>query len=246
MADDEQQFEVLTAQDYANALAELELTDSQRSMLRAHYQADQHTISVTEMAHAMGWATFHGANLHYGKLAPGVSEALGAKVELFLLALATFDKASPTEHWQLTLRPAVADALELTGLVTPQGLRRVVDEVEPGDDILIEGAIDEIRVNAYERNPVARQLCIDHYGLACHICGFDFEAMYGVAGRGIIHVHHLVPLAELAGEHEVDPIADLRPLCANCHLMVHSRRPALDIEDVRVALAGAQPVAVAE
>ena len=38
------------------------------------------------------------------------------------------------------------------------------------------------------------------------------------------------------GEHEVDPIADLRPVCPNCHSVLHSRVPAYRIEDVRAFL----------
>jgi predicted HNH restriction endonuclease len=37
----------------------------------------------------------------------------------------------------------------------------------------------------------------------------------------------------LAREYVVDPVADLRPVCPNCHAVLHSRRPAYSIEEVR-------------
>lgn len=58
---------------------------------------------------------------------------------------------------------------------------------------LIEGAVKRVSVNAYERNPVARKLCIAAHGCRCAACNFDFDAVYGELGRGFIHVHHLRP-----------------------------------------------------
>ncbi|MEH2181662.1 HNH endonuclease [Nostoc sp.] len=83
-----------------------------------------------------------------------------------------------------------------------------------------EGSIEQIAVNVYERNPDARQKCIKHYGGICQVCGFSFEEVYGVIGEGYIHVHHLKPLSEIGKKYELDPIQDLRPVCANCHAMI--------------------------
>lgn len=102
-----------------------------------------------------------------------------------------------------------------------------------GQDSLREGAVSRIVVNAYERNPAARRACIEHYGSACAVCHFDFEEFYGDLGRGYIHVHHLRELASIGEEYQVDPIADLRPVCPNCHAMLHRRQPALSIESLR-------------
>ena len=86
---------------------------------------------------------------------------------------------------------------------------------------LSEGAKRSITVNAYERNPVARNRCIKHHGTNCCICGFSFGAVYGEEATGYIHVHHLRPLAEIGREYVVDPVEDLRPVCPNCHAVVH-------------------------
>lgn len=99
-----------------------------------------------------------------------------------------------------------------------------------------EGTSHQVSVNVYERNPNARRACIDHYGAACVICGFSFEQAYGSIGREYIHVHHLVPLSAVGEEYQVDPISDLRPICPNCHAMVHRKQPPYSVEEVRQML----------
>lgn len=87
---------------------------------------------------------------------------------------------------------------------------------------LKEGAKKQVLVNSYERNYKARQICIEHYGCLCSVCGFDFAKFYGEEFKGKIHIHHLKALSEINGEYEVNPISDLRPVCPNCHLALHS------------------------
>ena len=101
---------------------------------------------------------------------------------------------------------------------------------------LPEGAVRKITVNAYERNPKARKKCIAAHGTTCCICGFMFGAFYGPDAEGYIHVHHLRPLSESDGEYQVDPIEDLRPVCANCHAVLHLGGECRSIEDVRKML----------
>jgi len=108
------------------------------------------------------------------------------------------------------------------------------DEIE--NQTLSEGAKKQVIVNAYERNPKARQECIKYYGAKCFICGFDFEKKYGEIGRGFIHVHHIKPLSEINEEYEVNPIQDLRPVCPNCHAMIHKKKPAYSIEEIQSLL----------
>jgi 5-methylcytosine-specific restriction enzyme A len=61
------------------------------------------------------------------------------------------------------------------------------------------------------------------------VCGFNFERVYGALGGDFIHVHHLVPVTSLRREREVDPVADLVPVCPNCHAMIHQVTPPLEI-----------------
>ncbi|MDR6742034.1 5-methylcytosine-specific restriction protein A [Herbaspirillum sp. 1173] len=114
------------------------------------------------------------------------------------------------------------------------------DEVDPSLKY-IEGAVFQVLINGYERNLEARKKCLDHYGFKCSVCAFDFEEEYGVLGKRYIHVHHLIPLAEIAQEYEVDPIKDLRPLCPNCHAMIHRLgvvRTIEELQEIRQAARG--------
>ncbi|AYZ13724.1 HNH endonuclease [Chryseobacterium arthrosphaerae] len=110
------------------------------------------------------------------------------------------------------------------------------DEEIEKDKILIEGLTKQITVNIYERNPIARSKCIEHFGAVCKVCDFDFEQKYGVLGKGFIHVHHILDLSLIKKEYEVDFKKDLVPVCPNCHTMLHKRKPALQIDELRKLL----------
>jgi 5-methylcytosine-specific restriction endonuclease McrA len=109
---------------------------------------------------------------------------------------------------------------------------RLPEEVS-GGSIHSEGSVQQILVNRYERDPQAREECIKHYGPSCSVCGFDFGAAYGMLVEGFIHVHHLKPLSEIGEEYEVDPVADLRPVCPNCHAVIHHGGGCRGIEEVK-------------
>lgn len=96
-----------------------------------------------------------------------------------------------------------------------------------------EGLTKKIYVNVYERNLEARRKCIEHYGSNCYICNFKFVNFYGKIGEDFIHVHHLKQLSEIGQEYELDPIKDLRPVCPNCHAMLHRKTPAYTIEELK-------------
>jgi len=99
----------------------------------------------------------------------------------------------------------------------------VYPDSEDVEDTIIEGAVKKVSVNAYERNPIARMKCIEHYGSTCAICGLDFGKYYGEFASGFIHVHHIKPIHEIGKEYVVDPINDLIPVCPNCHAMLHKK-----------------------
>lgn len=99
-----------------------------------------------------------------------------------------------------------------------------------------EGAAVEVLVNVYERDPRARRKCIEHFGASCSVCGFDFGAIFGEIGEGFIHVHHLRKLSDIGIEYEFNPIQDLRPVCPNCHAMLHRRDPPYTIDELRELL----------
>jgi len=101
-----------------------------------------------------------------------------------------------------------------------------------------EGAKLSIIINAFERNAAARKACIEHFGAKCAACTFDFSERYGPIGEGFIHVHHVVPIGTIGTEYEIDPIADLIPVCPNCHAMIHQVDPPLTILQLQGLLCG--------
>ena len=89
---------------------------------------------------------------------------------------------------------------------------------------------------AYERNKKLvdrkKQQAIQRFGkLACEVCGFDFKAIYGDRGAGFIECHHTLPVSELVGPRQTS-LDELALLCANCHRMVHARRPWLSLAEL--------------
>lgn len=97
----------------------------------------------------------------------------------------------------------------------------------------VEGSPITVNSKRYERNRVAREMCIEHYGCSCSVCNFNFESIYGDVGKGFIHVHHVVPMAERATEYNLNPIRDLRPVCPNCHAMIHKTNPCMTIKELK-------------
>lgn len=96
--------------------------------------------------------------------------------------------------------------------------------IQPDNDSgwLTEGRGTPQTTNRYERNKKARELCIAKHGESCVVCGFNFGDRYGELGHGFIVVHHLKPVASGGGKQQrVDPQKDLRPVCPNCHAMLH-------------------------
>jgi hypothetical protein len=105
---------------------------------------------------------------------------------------------------------------------------------------LTEGTSKTTSVTLYERSAIARQQCIAHHGTACYACGFSFGETYGETADGYIHVHHLKAVSKRGGKYVVNPIKDLRPICPNCHAVIHLRMPPLSILELRRMLKSAQ------
>lgn len=153
----------------------------------------------------------------------------GAVVHLFHRS----DNRDPFTYAGLVNAIRVQDAEPVKVLWEVLGEEIAVTEEISSPERFIEGATRRVSVNAYERDRNARQECLVHYGATCTVCQFDFEARYGELGRGYIHVHHLVPLASIGEEYLVDAINDLRPVCPNCHAMLHRTDPPLRPDELR-------------
>ena len=113
-----------------------------------------------------------------------------------------------------------------------------IPEEIPGDQKFEEGAAVQILINRYERDPAARRRCIAHHGAVCAACGLSLADQYGPEVDGLIHVHHLTPLSSVGKQTVIDPIRDLRPVCPNCHAVIHSTRRPRTIQQVKKMMLG--------
>lgn len=219
------------------------LSDIHSRILQVQYEAPERAVTAVELAQALGYSRYSTANLVYGRLARILAVALNCTtppldggVERWWPVLAAGIPATTTRPFQWVMHESLAQALEQRGWV--KGLAHTTpEEITPSEArTLWEGATRQIQVNAYERNPVARRRCIAHYGAVCYICCFNFAERYGPVGEGVIHVHHERPLSTIGETYEIDPVLDLKPICPNCHAIIHRRTPAYSVDEVRAML----------
>jgi predicted HNH restriction endonuclease len=119
-----------------------------------------------------------------------------------------------------------------------QTVKNDIDAEQAQEDFYYkDGKVIEYHGTRYERNPVNRARAIEIHGTICKACGFDFEKVYGERGRGFIEVHHINPLFSIDKETEINPEADLVPVCSNCHRMIHRKKnTVLTIEELKLLL----------
>lgn len=252
-----------TVDEYVSGLSAIRsrINESQLRLLQEQYYAPNHTATATQLAELIGIESGRGAvNLLYGRLGRLFCEATGFEPSQrevgthrwWSVWSSGYEERNPYRFfWKM--HPEVAEALERLSWVNPNqeyqinssGSKQLniigiyPDEVA-SEEIFREGSVRQVSVNAYERDPKARQKCIDHYGLSCSVCSFNFGEFFGELGEGFIHVHHLRPISEIAREYEVDPVKDLRPVCPNCHAMIHRRSPPLSIEELQVLVSNSK------
>ena len=141
-----------------------------------------------------------------------------------------------------TLYEAHRDSLDvLTGFSlddSEPALRQIAtnNPIEILDDALIREG--QLRLRTTEYRTRSRQLRISavrHFSrsgyIHCSACEFEFGKAYGSIGRGYVQIHHLKPVSFMRGEAMSmgDALANVRPLCANCHQMAHRKTPPLKI-----------------
>lgn len=208
-------------------------------VLQALLFAQHHAASAGQLRRLLGLSAVIQVNSAMGRIGRKVQEAFGAHPDglepdeyEWWHVIAT-GAHTPDRGFVWQLRNEVVEALVASGYSRHGQV--LESELESGEP-LVEGATREVRVNAYERNPVARARCIEAHGAVCAACGLDFGAAYGDFAAGFIHVHHLKPLASIGAEYEVDPVEDLRPVCPNCHAVIHITNPPRTVQDVQILL----------
>jgi hypothetical protein len=92
----------------------------------------------------------------------------------------------------------------------------------------------------FARNPKLAREAKERAAYRCEVCGFHFVELYGDIGRDFLEAHHLDPLAdrpELEWSNEVRTLLErVAAVCSNCHRMLHRRRPAYTLEELRVVI----------
>jgi 5-methylcytosine-specific restriction protein A len=211
----------------------------QRRILEALLSAGPKGLTAGQLARLLGCKNQVEINGGLGRLAHAIYDQLGVHPDglkqgefQWWHVVATGSKSAQGWHW--SLRPAVVVALNELGF--HDSAQQLPDEVCATAGLL-EGAVREEHMNAYERNPIARRLCLETHGYGCSACSFDFGVAYGPGAANYIHVHHLIPLAEIGEEYEVDPVRDLIPVCPNCHAVIHRRMPPYSIQEMKEMLA---------
>jgi 5-methylcytosine-specific restriction protein A len=74
--------------------------------------------------------------------------------------------------------------------------------------------------------------------LECEVCDFDFASRYGERGHGFMEAHHTRPVHTLLPGDKTR-LTDLALVCANCHRMIHAKRPWLTVDQLKAALVSA-------
>lgn len=210
------------------------LAAGDREIIQSILYSRDHSSSALQLKSLLGLKSIVQANAAIGRLGKKIYQLLGehpdglelGEFQWWTVAATGYRDKNLGFVW--SLRKEVVSGLVAAGYSTI-GIA-LPDEVSSS---LREGTLMRITVNAYERNPVARARCIATYGTNCAACGFDFGSMYGPEAEGYIHVHHLVQISEIGEDYEVDPITDLRPVCPNCHAVIHMSNPPKTIEQAR-------------
>lgn len=123
--------------------------------------------------------------------------------------------------------------VDLDSFTNPDVDEPSIDETEEeAEKRQVEGRVTEAKVLRRQRNRAARERCLIKSGYKCYICDFDFEKVYGEIGKGFLEVRHKRPISTYDEEHEI-PQSELVALCSNCHSMVHRRKEAMDVDELK-------------
>ncbi len=238
--DEKHKIDELSKSDWIIILQNREITtEYDLSIFQALYSFENHQAYASQIGLILGHTgktPQSSINLEIGKYAKRIAKDFdiiftirsNEKFKYWDLFFKGWEEGS---FFMWKLKPEIVGALEDTGLTGINLIAEEIPEKETAD--LFEGAKKTVTINAYERNSKARKVCIDYWGTKCSVCGFDFEKVYGSIGKGFIHVHHLIPVAQIGKSYQINPINDLRPVCPNCHSMIHSQNPPLSIEKVK-------------
>jgi predicted restriction endonuclease len=119
------------------------------------------------------------------------------------------------------------------------------------NEVIREGRQDAKESRVRSRSRKLRDAALAHYRDAdghvrCAVCGFDFEETYGELGKDYIELHHEKPICQYSDEGVEQilsqAVQNMRPLCANCHRMIHrDRKRHRTVEELKVCYLSSRP-----
>lgn len=115
------------------------------------------------------------------------------------------------------------------------------------ENIIIKEWIEKFRkVKIYERSNILRNRAIDFFkkedwNLYCECCSFSFDLFYwNNISKNYIEIHHKRPIFQYEWEdinkNIESALANLAPLCSNCHRMIHKEKNTRNIEYIIEAI----------
>ena len=222
--------------------------------LLGHIQVGQ-VLTWEEAAKALGTQDLWEAEFHI-LAEPGSGEEIRKIPVNHLADRLRFVSTKGNDHLTLTdgavnpqqlqamrlLDPAAVPLLAREPSIRPRERQARMEQPIPptneqmADPTYAEGGTILVEMTRYERDPRARQACLDHYGACCQVCEVPMDRIYGRAMTGYIHIHHIRPLAKQGTHHRVDPTHDLLPVCPNCHTYLHQEDPPISIARARTQI----------
>lgn len=110
------------------------------------------------------------------------------------------------------------------------GISTLRKKMTTSQNVFDEGFRKQIVREISVRDRQVVQQAKEKHGTICVVCNFDFAKVYGTHGDGFIEMHHLFPIA--MGKRKTN-VEDLRPVCPNCHRMLHKGTKLVSIEDLK-------------
>lgn len=229
----------ISAEAWTDLLLNPDITQElDKKILKVIYESRNHEARASEIAAELNLAHHIIVNRQVGSFSNRVVSASGITPPFrekgtprwWHVPFLGYEKEG---HFPWIMRAELVSAYENVFGPTEKELLYTEETVPEKTVNLSEGAVSQVYINRYERNSRAKAICIEHHGSKCSICCFDFGKVYGSIGKDKIHVHHLVPLSTIKQDYKLEPEHDLRPVCPNCHFIIHSKKEPFTIEEVR-------------
>lgn len=110
----------ISSEAYEKALQKISITDKQKLMLKAHYEAPNRSITYTQLAQAAGYDNHAVANRQYGQLGRDLGEAVNYQFadaenrpgEKFYSSSIGMPNAYATGDFQLVMHHELSKAIQ--------------------------------------------------------------------------------------------------------------------------------------